>query len=286
MQNNEDASKALQVFNNPQFGQLRTSADADGKIWFCLADVCKVLDIKNAPQAKNRLKSGGIYSIYITDALGREQEATFIDEQNLYRCIFQSRKKTATAFQDWVFDDVLPQIRKHGAYVVEKPDDTPEAIMARALKVANDVLAKREQRLKELETTNESQQVQINEQQKQIQQSAPKVQYYDTVLQSKTTMTATQIAKGLGMEARKLNKKLEEIGVLFKQSGQWMLKAPYSAWNMHSVRTHTYTCNDGSTGSCSITVFNEKGKRFITALHDNEWNVRKAIKIIKGEAQA
>lgn len=211
----------------------------------------------------------------------------FIDEPNLYRCIFQSRKKEASEFQDWVFEEVLPSIRKQGGYIVEKQDDTPEAIMARALQVANNVLAKRERQIRELEVKNETQQVRIEEQTKQLTQSAPKVQYYDEVLQSTTTMTMTQIAKGLGMEAHALNMKLNSLGILFKQSGQWMLRAPYSNWKMNGVRVFQYVGSNGDTVTKTSTVYNERGRRFITALFNNGWNVKQAIAAINGkEAQA
>lgn len=280
---NEQAT-GLQVFNNPKFGELRTSAET-GSITFCLTDVCRALNLKNAPQLQQRLKKKGIYSIY-APTNGGQQEMLFIDEPNLYRCIFQSRKKEASEFQDWVFEEVLPSIRKSGGYIATKAEDTPEEIMAKALIVALSTIERNKQRITEFEAKNEGQQLQIEEQKKQLTQSAPKVQYYDDVLQSTTTMTTTQIAKGLGMEANKLNKQLEKIGILFKQSGQWLLHTPFSAWNMHSVRTLTFTRSDGTTGTRTYTVFNERGKMFITALANNDWNIRKTLKAIKGIKEA
>jgi len=109
------------------------------------------------------------------------------------------------------------------------------------------------------------------------------VSYYDDVLQSTNTMTTTQIAKSLGMEAQGLNRKLKEAGVIYSQSGMWMLMAPYSRWQLSAVRTQTFTRSDGSVGTSSYTVWNERGRRFICALAENGWNARKAVEQINGE---
>lgn len=96
---------------------VRTSIEQDGSVWFCLADVCRVLHIKNPRRvAREMLKQDGVRKAYITDNLNREQEITIVDEPNLYRVIFRSNKEEARQFQDWVFEEVLPQIRQTGMY--------------------------------------------------------------------------------------------------------------------------------------------------------------------------
>lgn len=129
----------------------------------------------------------------------------------------------------------------------------------------------------------QQQQETIELQQQELTQSAPKVTYYDNHLQSVNTQTSTQAAKQIGMDAEKLHKKLKEIGIIYRQSGQWILHAPYSTWGMHSTRTQTYTRSDGSIGTSVYTVWTQRGVRFIIALYKNGWNVKKAIKQIKGE---
>lgn len=155
--------------------------------------------------------------------------------------------------------------------------------MARALTIAQATLSKREERLKQLEAQTEQQQATIKIQTEEIKKSAPKVSYYDNHLQSVNTLTSTQVAKQIGMDAEKLHRKMKEIGILYKQSGQWILHAPYSTWGLHSTRTQTYTRSEGSTGTSVYTVWTTKGVRFIIALYENEWNVKKAIKQIKSE---
>lgn len=213
---------------------------------------------------------------------GRNYEMWFLTEDGLYEVFMQSRKPIAKEFKKGV-KEILKTIRKTGGYLATKQDDTPEEIMARALTIAQTTLAKREERLKQLEAQAEQQQVTIEIQTEEIKKTAPKVSYYDNHLQSVNTQTSTQAAKQIGMDAEKLHKKLKEIGIIYRQSGQWILHAPYSTWGMHSTRTQTYTRSDGSTGTSVYTVWTTKGVRFIIALYENDWNVKKAIKQIKGE---
>lgn len=213
---------------------------------------------------------------------GRNYEMWFLTEDGLYEVLFQSRKPIAKEFKKGV-KEILKTIRKTGGYIATKQDDTPEEIMARALTIAQATLAKREERLKQLEAETEQQQATIELQDKEIKEAAPKVNYYNNHLQSVNTLTSTQIAKQIGMDAEKLHKKLKEANVIYRQSGQWLLHSPYSTWGLHSTRTQTYTRSDGSIGTNVYTVWTERGRRFIIALYENEWNVRRAIKQIKGE---
>jgi prophage antirepressor-like protein len=117
----------VQLIKHPQFGEIRTQVDKKGNVLFCLADVCEVLGIENPSYVKKRLNPRGVVLNYpipekgvgSTDTLteGGSQQLNFIDEPNLYRCIFRSRKPEAVKFQDWVFEEVLPAIRKFGYYV-------------------------------------------------------------------------------------------------------------------------------------------------------------------------
>lgn len=108
----------LQIFNNEEFGEIRTAVINDEPM-FCLADICRVLEIKNVSDCKSRLRQKGIVT---TDTLtnGGKQKMIFIDESNLYKTIFQSRKESAERFTDWVTGEVLPSIRKTGSYGMPK----------------------------------------------------------------------------------------------------------------------------------------------------------------------
>lgn len=141
------------IFENAQFGRIRTSLTESGEPLFCLADVCKALDLSNPRDVKRRLQQKGVCTTD-TPTNGGIQQLNFITEPNLYKCIFQSRKKEAEQFQDWVCGEVLPSIRKSGGYMVARQDETPEQIMARALMVAKDTIDRQQAALKQSENKN------------------------------------------------------------------------------------------------------------------------------------
>lgn len=254
----------IQIFNSPTFGDIRTAGTAENPL-FCLADVCKAVGL-SAKGVNQRLCDEVISNYPITDSLGRTQQALFVNEDGLYDVILDSRKPEARQFRKWVTSDVLPSIRKTGGYLATTQEDTPELIMARALQVAQATINRHQQML---EQANER----IALQDTQLKQQAPKVKYVDDVLQSVNTYTSTQMSKELGLrEAEQLHKILKEKGVMFKQSGQWMLTAKYCEHGYTKPRTHQFTRNDGSIGTSTTTVWTEKGRVF---LH-NMFNLKKA----------
>lgn len=161
---------------------------------------------------------------------------------------------------------------------LEQMINNPDLVISLATQLKNE----RDEKQR-LQAQAEQQQVTIELQSKELTKTAPKVSYYDNHLQSVNTQTSTQAAKQIGMDAEKLHKKLKEIGIIYRQSGQWMLHVPYSTWGLHSTRTQTYTRSDGSVGTSVYTVWTTKGVRFIIALYENGWDVKKAVKQIKGE---
>lgn len=112
----------LQIFNSDQFGRIR-AVEVDGEPWFCLADVCNPLGIQTK-HCKERLKPGGVVLTDLVDSSGRTNRMLIINEGNLYRAIFQSKKPEAEQFTDWVTEEVLPALRKHGEY--KAPGRAPE----------------------------------------------------------------------------------------------------------------------------------------------------------------
>ena len=172
--------------------------------YFVLADVCKVLDIGNPSQLKTRLKEDGVTTNEVIDALGRKQQATVINEQNLYKVIFQSRKQEAEQFQDWVTGEVLPSIRKHGIYATESTIESMINNPDFAIQLLQTLKTEREARI-EAERRN-------------------------AVLMHATKMyTSTEIAKELGFKsAIALNNKLADLKIQFKQNGTWVLYSKYA----------------------------------------------------------
>ena len=108
----------LKIFNNKEFGEIRI-AIINGEPWFCLADICRALELTNPAMVKTRLNEKGINSIDTLTKRGN-QKLLYVNEANLYKTIFQSRKESAERFTDWVTSDVLPSIRKTGKYEANK----------------------------------------------------------------------------------------------------------------------------------------------------------------------
>ena len=143
--------------------------------------------------------------------------------------------------------------------------------------------AQQQEEIERLEAESEQKDRTIEAQQKEMQVSAPKVNYYDSTLLSRNTLTTTQVAKSIGLNAIELTKKLREAGIIYRQSEMWMLRDPYCKWNLHSTRTATHTRSDGSIGTNIYTVWTERGRRFIVALSENGYNPKLAIKSIRGD---
>lgn len=285
--------KNVEIFNSPMFGELRVSLNEKGEPLFCLTDVCKSLGLTQPSRVKERLPHLTTIKVGVvtarkadgTDAI-QQIDMLFADERDLYRCIFQSRKPSARKFQDWVFDEVLPALRKEGGYIVSTDADTEEDIIARGLIAAKAALERKEQRVRELEAKSEQQQATIGLQQKEIVKAAPKVKYYDDTLASTDCLTTTQVADDLGISAKALNKMLADAGIQYYQSKSWHLKGNYREWKLASTRTYNYIKADGSTGTNVNLVWNQRGKRFILALYNNNFNVKAAIAEINGEKAA
>ena len=217
--------------------------------------------------------------------LSRGGSMWFLTEEGVYELLMQSRKPIAKQFKKGV-KAILHEIRTKGGYIASSVNDTPEAIMARALKIADETLKRNEQRVRELEAQTEQQAQTIGIQQKELTVAAPKVKYYDDTLASTDCLTTTQVADDLGISARALNQQLSNAGVQYFQSGSWHLKGKFREWQLASTRTYNYIKGDGSTGTKVNLVWNQRGKRFILALYNNDFNVKDAIAEINGEKRA
>ena len=124
-----EQNTALQIFHFRE-QQVRTIL-IDGNPWFVIADACKVLEIANVGNAISRLDQDGIRQADVIDSIGRSQQTTVGNEPNLYRLIFRSDKPQAKAFQDWVYGEVLPAIRKTGSYsLTSRQQEVPASVIA------------------------------------------------------------------------------------------------------------------------------------------------------------
>ena len=272
MQNlNEKSALERQVFNNSQFGELRISGTPD-KPMFCLNDVCKALGLGNVTALKSRLDEKGFTTIKALTS-GGNQQMIFINEPNLYRCIFQSRKAEAEQFQDWVFNEILPSIRKSGGYIATQANETPEMIMARALKVAEHTIEEHEKRMKALAEENEAQkrinkQLEADTQMKaeEIKKLTPDADYARQTLTAVNTWNTNIIAKEMGMSAVTLNQHLQRLGIQYKQHKVWILSAKYQGKGYTKTQTYNYFNSAGEVCTRMQQEWTEVGRRWLLEL--------------------
>lgn len=242
------------IFNNPQFGEIRTAGTPSEPL-FCLADVCRVLDLQVTP-TKNRLRKDGVNSIKVIDNLGRSQQALFISEQNLYKVIMRSDKPQAEPFQDWVCGDVLPTIRRTGGYIKTTEEMTDTEILAKAMLVAQNTIEKRNERIAQLEAENDGQK-------QLIAQMKKGNDYLNAILASKGTITMTQIAADYGMSAQAMNKRLKDMRIQRRVNGQWILYSGYMAKGFVHSRTISFTRASGRQDTRMQTEWTQRGRLFL-----------------------
>ena len=285
--------KNVEIFNSPMFGELRTSRNDKDEPLFCLKDVCDSLELRVNDVIKRTGchpdtigVSNEIISHGTPTGISKEVEMYFVTEPDLYRVIFQSRKSSARKFQDWVFEEVLPTLRKEGSYSMTQSKQPLASYQIEDPIERAKRWIEEQQHTRALEAKNEQQAQTIGIQQKELTVAAPKVKYYDDTLASTDCLTTTQVADDLGISARALNQQLSNAGIQYFQSGSWHLKGKYREWQLASTRTYNYIKGDGSTGTKVNLVWNQRGKRFILALYNNDFNVKDAIAEINGEKRA
>lgn len=244
----------ITIFNNPQFGDIRTAGTTDNPL-FCLADVCKALDLQPSAVMR-RLDDGVISSNPISDSLGRQQIANFVNEDGLYDVILDSRKSEAKTFRKWITSDVLPSIRKTGGYIATNADMSDAEILAKAVLVAQSTIDKRNERIKQLEAENAGQKTLIAQMQKGND-------YLNTILQSKGTLATTQVAADYGMSAIAFNKKLNEMHIQHKVHGQWILYSEFMGKGYVQSDTITFYHSDGRPDTRLCTVWTQRGRLFL-----------------------
>ena len=253
---------AIKIFENEQFGNIRVAMSENNEPLFCLADVCKVLELQ-VGNTKQRLDERGIYSINTPthNQFGAEvkQQMLYVSEKNLYKVIMRSDKPQAEPFQDWVCGEVLPSIRKTGGYMMAKEEDSPETIMARAFIIAKETIARQQSMI-------EDQHERLDAQAKELKEAAPKVQYYDAAMASMGTYSATAIAKDLGMSAKELNKRLYAIGIQFKNGETWYPYAKYQDKGYTRIVPKYITTKEGEEINKPSMRWTEKGRKFILQL--------------------
>lgn len=168
---------SIQVFESADFGRIRAVSE-NGEPWFVAKDVCDVLGLDHTALRKLDADEKGRDSI---PTLGGTQQMTMVSEPGFYRLVMKSRKPEAKAFQRWVTHEVLPAIRRDGGYMAAKPDETPEEIMARALRIADETMRRQKERIESLSSANA--------------EMRPKALFADAVAASDGTCLVGELAK-------------------------------------------------------------------------------------------
>lgn len=184
-------------------------------------------------------------------------------------------------------NDRIKELLRHGMTATPQTIDAIIADPAAGIRLLQALQQERDERQR-LEQENAEQAATLEQrrhtialQTAQLQKSAPKVNYYDQTLLSTSTLTMTQVAKSLGLNVDELTSRLKKAGIIYRQSGQWLLKDPYCRWELHKTRTANYTRSDGQPASNLYTVWTERGRRFITALHDADYDPHQAPRLLR-----
>lgn len=233
----------IQIFNSEEFGQIRT-IEIDGKPYFVANDVAKALGYSNPSKATNDHCKHAIYGRG-NDSLGRENNFKYIPENDIYRLVIGSQLPSAERFESWVFDEVLPSIRRTGGYQI--PQTYVEALRALA-----DKTEEAERMATEMIAMNDK-----------IEEMLPKVSYLDRILESEEKIVVTQVAQDYGMSARAFNKLLLDLGIQHKVHDQWILYSRYQGNGYTDSTTAQYDKHDGRKGTKKYTVWTQKGLFFL-----------------------
>ena len=223
----------IQIFKNEQFGEIRTMVDEKGEPWFVGKDVARRLGYINHRKAlrdhvdEEDRKDG----VTIRDSIGRDQEATFINESGLYSLILSSKLPQAKAFKRWVTSEVLPQIRQTGGYIPTRDAQGRQLSEQEVVAVANRI-AQRTVKQKNLAADN--------------------------------CLSASEVAKRVGLaDAKLLNSMLVDRGVIKWTGGRYRLTPDYEGRGLAQDRFFLYRSLEGEQKERSYLVWTERGKQFI-----------------------
>ena len=227
----------LQIFKSEEFGEIRV-VEKEGQPWFVAKDVCDILEIQNTTDATKRLDADEVTRFNLGGLTG---ETNLVNEYGLYSLILGSRKPEAKKFKRWVTHEVLPSIRKNGGYIANQESLTPEQIVAQALIVANNIIQEKDRLLAE---------------------QKPKVEFFDTVANSKTALPMDRVAKVLdmGIGRNKLFELLRDKKILDRNN------IPYQTYvdrGYFRVVEQKYTKPTGETVVTTKTLVYQRGVDYI-----------------------
>ena len=238
-----------QIFNNPEFGTIRTIVLPDGQIGFVGKDVAIALGYTN-PQKAIRDHVDDEDKTVNESFTVNGTSPVFISESGLYSLILASKLPTARKFKHWVTAEVLPQIRKTGGYIPCSEVDDDKEILSKALNICMNTMKMKDEEL--------------DARMAQIARLTPDAEYAEKVLLSETCYTMTEVAKSLSMTVQELQNHLHRLNIIYRSpSGIFMLYAPYLKQGYEAYRTRMGKNFFGEVWTNSYLVWTERGKKFI-----------------------
>lgn len=241
----------IQIFSNPQFGEIRTAIGENGEPMFCLPDLCRVLEL--TPSKVAQRLSEDVLSKYPLETAGGIQQTNFVNEDGLYDAILDSRKSEARKFRKWVTSEVLPTIRKHGVYATSQTIDNLLADPDNAIKVFQTL--KEERRLRQIAEAK-------------IEADAPKVLFADAVVGSKSTCLIGELAKiisqnGYPIGQNRLFQWLRDNGYLGKHGERYNIpNQQYVEMGLFELKKGVRSGNDGVMKVTMTTKVTGKGQQY------------------------
>ena len=235
---------------------------------FFAKDVSEMLELSNVSDMISRVDEDERSKFN----LGRQGDGWFLTEDGLYEVLMQSRKPIAKQFKKGV-KQILKEIRTTGGYIATQVNETPEMIMARALKVAEHTIEEHEKRMKALAEENEAQkrinkQLEADTQMKaeEIKKLTPDADYARQTLTAVNTWNTNIIAKEMGMSAVTLNQHLQRLGIQYKQHKVWVLSAKYQGKGYTKTQTYNYFNSAGEVCTRMQQEWTEVGRRWLLEL--------------------
>ncbi len=243
----------IETFTNSDFGQVR-AVEIDGEAWLVGKDVATILGYSVPRKAI-------IDHVDIEDKRGFQigtpsgkQHMIVINESGLYSLVMSSRLPGARKFKRWVTSEVLPAIRRYGAYTTSVPHS-----MAEALRLAAD----QAERIEQQQRLITCQQQQVQDLQQTVTEMKPKADYCDLILSSTSAVTITQIAADYNMSAKAMNQLLHDLGIQWKVNDQWVLFTKYMNQGYTRSSTFDFTKSDGQHRTKISTLWTQRGRLFL-----------------------
>ncbi|MQW40170.1 phage antirepressor [Lactococcus hircilactis] len=220
----------------------------DNDPWFVAKDVSDILEYSETSQMTRRLDKEDSMSVKLT---GMNMKSTIINESGLYEAIIGSKKKDARQFKRWITHDVLPTIRKHGAYMTETK--ARDVLSGNGLA---DLLLQAGNQIKQLEAEKSKLNLELAE-------ANERTRYLDLIFESTDDVLVTQIAQDYGIGSPTFNKLLANLRIQRKVNNQWILYSKYQAKGYIKSRTHSFVDSKGNTRTNITTTWTQRGREFL-----------------------